>query len=66
LITSGVKISSSIQVGAGAVVSKSISEKGVYVSQGLRVLPLPPEPDQRLDLKLDEDNNEDRIFIKTI
>ena len=66
LITSGVKISSSIQIGAGAVVSKSISEKGVYVSQGLRVLPLPPEPDQRLDLKFDEDNNEDRIFIKNI
>lgn len=64
LITSGVRVASCIQVGAGTVVSKSLSEKGVYVSQGLRVLPLPPDPNLRLDLSVDEAVTGEIVFTK--
>ena len=64
LITSGVSIESSIQVGAGSVVSKSLHEKGYYVSQGLRALPLPKDPSYRDDLQLDKSCNKEIIFIK--
>jgi acetyltransferase-like isoleucine patch superfamily enzyme len=64
IICSGVRIDSSIQVGAGTVVSKSLSEKGVYVSQGLRVLPLPADPNLRQDLSVDEAVSGEIVFTK--
>jgi len=65
LITSGVRIASSIQVGAGAVVSKSLREKGIYVSQGLRILPIPGDPNLRSDLLIDT-NCSEIVFTKSL
>ena len=65
LITSGVRISSSIQVGAGAIVSKSLIEKGVYVSQRLRILPIPGDPNLRPDL-LKDPNCGEIVFTKLL
>lgn len=64
LISSGVRVASSIQVGAGSVVSKSLAEKGLYVSQGLRVLASPVDPNLRRDLSLDEAVAGEIVFTK--
>ena len=66
LISGGVRVGSSIQVGAGTVVSKSLTEKAMYVSQGLRVLPLPPDPNLRRDLSVDEAVTSEIVFTKSL
>lgn len=66
LITSGVRVAANIQVGAGSIVSKSLNEEGVYVSQGLRFMPLPKDPRTRQDLSIDEEITGETVFIKKI
>lgn len=38
LFNPGVKVSDAIHIGAGSVISKDLTEKGMYVSQGLRFI----------------------------
>ena len=64
IVTGGVRIAASIQVGAGTVVSKSLHKKGVYVSQGLRAIPLPVDPNLRKDLSIDEMVDGETVYIK--
>jgi len=66
LIMSGVKIETGIHVGAGAVISKSLSKPGIYVSQALRFLSIPSDPTLRSDLKLDETIKQDIVYTKKI
>lgn len=47
LICSGVSICDAVTIGAGAVISKSISQSGLYVNQALRYIAF--DPDQAID-----------------
>ena len=66
IITGSLSIASGCQVGAGAVVSKSITEVGFYVSQALRKLPLSDMPELRDDLKRDSRISTEIVYVKDL
>ena len=50
IVTGGVTIANSVTVGAGGIVSRSLSDPGMYVSASIRRLPIPADPSGRSDL----------------
>ena len=65
VVSLGVRIGRGVIVGAGSTVSRSILEPGMYVSSPLRVLPRPPAPHSRSELR--PANNEglcESVFVK--
>lgn len=65
VLTGGVRIEDGIIVGAGATVSRSLTEAGMYVSSGLRRLDRPLDPMLRTDLQKIEDSRLcEQVYIK--
>lgn len=65
IINLGVGVASASIVGAGAVVSKTLTKPGLYVAQGLRTLPLPPSPQNRESLfQVNSVNLCERVYQK--
>lgn len=51
IVNLGVDIASGSSIGAGSVISKSLTSPGLYVGMGLRQLPVPGDPLARPDLQ---------------
>ena len=65
IITTGVRISDSVIVGAGAVVARNLAEPGMYVSSALRRLPRPANPAMRDDLRAAEESRlSETVYVK--
>ena len=64
IINPGVYISDTINIGGGAVVSKSLHEKGMYVAQALRHLDKGYEDIKAKLKKVEEDNLLDEVYEK--
>lgn len=51
ILTGGITICDAVSVGVGTCVTKSLTERGFYVSGALRMLPKPADPETRADME---------------
>jgi hypothetical protein len=61
----GVRIVGGVIIGGGTSISRSLLERGMYVSAPARIIPRPDEPDERSDLtRVNDATLCETVFVK--